>query len=308
MSRKPLLLAAVAAMTLAFAGQAQAWPFSKKDDAKAAAQPAQANGQAATQPTTQAAARPPASLPRKSTPAERIQAERLEPLARASFWSQEVDVDRTDAEAGIKLSQALRAIGRNDEAAAAADNVLIVHPDNVEALLELARDHLARGQGFYAVDPLQRAAAKTPRDWRPQSLLGVAYEQVSRHADAQAAWAKALTLSPDNPSVLSNMAMSYVATGEPAKAEALLRRAVTQPTATVQTRQNLALVLGLQGKAAEAEQMIRTNLPPELAEQDLAWLRSRAPVTGAPVAGAAPAQAAPTRTWGSVQGSPGGDQ
>ncbi len=273
----PLRFAAASAMSLALglalAGPASAWPFGKHEDKPdAAATKTDAKGKPA-------AAAQAADAPRKATPQERAQAERLEPLARAAFWAREADVDPKDAEAGMKLSQSLRALGRNDEAAAAADHVLVLYPDNVEALLEVARNDIARNQGFFALDPLKHAEALAPKDWRAPSLAGVALEQIGRLDEARAAWQDALKVSPNNASVLTNLAMSYVEKGDAASAEPLLRTAAAQPGATLITRENLALVLGLQGKTAEAEQLIRQDLPPELAEKNLAWLRAR--TTGA---------------------------
>ncbi|HEX4096380.1 MAG TPA: tetratricopeptide repeat protein [Caulobacteraceae bacterium] len=214
------------------------------------------------------------AAPRKATPEERAEAERLEPLARAAFWANEVDIDPKDPVAGVRLASALRALGRNDEAANAAEGVLIVDPNNRDALLESARAHLAAGQGFYAIDPLNKLHAAEPKDWRYVSLLGVAYEQVSRTADAEAAWRQALQMSPDNPAILSNLAMHYAARGESSEAEQLLRKAAARPDATVQIRQNLALILGLEGKLAEAEELERQDLPPEQADANLAYLKA----------------------------------
>jgi len=45
-------------------------------------------------------------------------------------------------------------------------------------------------------------------------------------------------------------------------------------------RQNLSLVLGLQGKLDEAEKIQRQDLPPELADANMAYLRTAA-ATGA---------------------------
>jgi Flp pilus assembly protein TadD len=302
MSRRLALAATAAGLTLgltlglALAAPAQAWPFGKKADP--------ATAPAATPPAT--GAKPGATAPagpRKATAQERAEADRLEPLSRASFWQREAGLDPKDEVAGVKLSQSLRTIGRNDEAAEAAERVLVMHPGDLDGLLELARSNIARNQGFYAIDPARRAAAAAPRDWRPQSLLGVALDQVSRTAEARDAWNAALKLSPDNPAVLSNLAMSYFTAGDPAQAETLLRRAVAQPGSTLQTRQNLALVIGMEGRMPEAEQILREDLPPELAEQNLAWLRAR--VTPASATGARPA--APTRTWNAVQGATSGN-
>jgi len=236
-----------------------------------------------------------------ATAAERAAYDRLDPLARSVFWSREAEINGADPVAGVKLAQALRELGQFDQAAAAAQQTLVTQPANIEAMLELGRAHIARGQGFYGVAPLEQAHALAPSDWRPLSLLGVAYQQVRRTDDARTAWADALRLSPDNPEVLTNAAVALTAEGNAPAAEALLRRAVAQPTATLKMRQTLALVLGLQGKTAEAEQLIRRDLPPEQAEQNLQWLRDK----GATQALATPASAdtgSTARTWSSLQG------
>jgi Flp pilus assembly protein TadD len=212
--------------------------------------------------------------PRKATAEERAMAERLDPLARAAFWAHEVQADPRDAAAGVRLAAALRALGRNDEAATAAEQVLVVDPGDRDALLESARARLAAGQGFYAIEPLNKLRALEPKDWRYVSLLGVAYEQVSRTDDAETAWRQALQMSPDNPAILSNLAMHYAARGQSSEAERLLRQAAAQPNANIQVRQNLALILGLEGKLAEAEQLERQDLPPELADANIAYLRA----------------------------------
>jgi Flp pilus assembly protein TadD len=58
--------------------------------------------------------------PRKATPAQRAEMRRADPLTRMAFWSTEAERDGRDVEAGVALSQALRALGRYDEAAEAA--------------------------------------------------------------------------------------------------------------------------------------------------------------------------------------------
>lgn len=218
--------------------------------------------------------------------------ERTDALSRQIFWSDQADIDPMDPIAGVKAAQALRELGRFDQAAEMAGKVLVVQPNNVEAMLEAGRAHIARGQAFYGIAALEGARNARPSDWRAWSLLGTAYEQVRRPDDARAAWAQALVLSPENPDVLSNLAISAMTRGEAAEAEPLLRRAVAQPGASLKVRLNLAMVLGLTGNMAEAEQMLRRDLPPEAADRNLAWLRERAGGTGMDQA----------RTWGSLQG------
>ena len=231
--------------------------------------------------------------------------DRMDALSRSVFWASEQEANPTDTVAGVKLAQALRELGRYDQAAEAAQATLTVQPNNLDALLELGRAHIARGQAFYGVAPLEQARNQAPRDWRAYSLLGVAYEQVRRTDDARAAWNQALALSPDNPDVLTNAATAALTHGDAPGAETLLRRAVAQPTASAKVRQNLAMVLGLQGKMGEAEQILRRELPPEQAEQNLRWLRARGTAAATPSSGGAPADTPTTdtaRTWNSLQG------
>jgi len=230
---------------------------------------------------------------------ERAAYGRLDPLARSVFWAREMEVAPADPVAGVRLAEALRQMGQFEQAAAVGQQVLVTQPRNVEAMLEIGRAQIARGQAFYGIAPLEQARTMAPNDWRPLSLLGVAYQQVSRSADARDAWSAALTLSPDNAEVLTNAAMALATSGDAPGAETLLRRAVLQPSATQKMRLNLAMVLGLQGKTGEAEQIIRRELPPQAAERNLQWLRgqTRTPASAAPDTAAM----ASARTWSSLQ-------
>lgn len=230
-----------------------------------------------------------------ASPEERAAYSRLDPLARSVFWSREMEVNPADPEAGVRLAEALRQLGQFEQAVTIGQQVLVTQPRNVEAMLEIGRAQIARGQAFYGIAPLEQARDLAPNDWRPLSLLGVAYQQVSRGGDAREAWNRALTVSPDNPEVLTNAAMALVTDGNAQGAETLLRRAVAQPAATQKMRLNLAMVLGLQGKAGEAEQIIRRELPPASAEQNLQWLRSQ------PAVSAETTTQASARTWSSLQ-------
>lgn len=285
MSRKPVLAATLLTLLAGSipASSALAWPGSKP---KPAAPPPAA--MTPVGPTMQTAALP---MPAKATPAQRAEAARLDPLGRATFWAREVQIDPTDVQANLGLAQALRSMGQFDDAADATQRVLVSEPNNVEALLELARVRIAQGKGFYAIEPARKAQTLASRDWRPLSLLGVAYEQAERDQEALAAYKQALSLAPSEPAVLTNLAMYWAGHGDLPQAEALLRRAVVLPGAGIQTRQNLALVVGLQGRMSEAEALARQDLPPEMVANNMAWLKA-ATGQAPPVAG---------RTWESVR-------
>lgn len=249
-------------------------------------------------PPTAAAAAADSATPKprtKADPAARAMAHRTPPLAAAAFWAREADIDPADPEAAVALSQALRAMGNYDDAGTAIGRLLTISPGNFDGLMELARVQIARNQGFYAIDPARRAQALAPRDWRPVTLLAVAYEQAQRDEEALAAHRQAQALAPNNPTVLSNYAMYCAAHGDAAQAESLLRTAVALPGATMQVRQNLALVLGLQGRLAEAEKIARQDLPPELVANNMAYLRA---------ANGAIVPSGPSRNWDALRATP----
>src|SRR5579875_2521955 len=219
---------AVLLAAAATAGPAAAWPFG------GAAKPATPAPATASKP---AAAAPDA--PKKASPAERAAAQRLDPLARSVFWAREFQVDPTDAEAGVALATSLRTLGRYPEAVDAVGKVLVLYPDNLDALLESARDSVAAGKGFYALAPLRHAEKLAPRDWRVYSLLALAHDQNQQPEEARAAYGQALALAPDNPAVLSNLGLWYATHGQAAEGEPYLRRAAASPDASPQERQNL---------------------------------------------------------------------
>ena len=276
---------------------------------------AQGSGQTAAAPQAQVYADPgaftnlpAAPAPEAFTPATQAEvaaALRADALTQSAFFANQFDHDPSNVQMGLYLSNALRALGRYSEAADTAHSVLLFAPDNVDVLIAAARAHIEGNDAFQAIYPLQHVIQLKPNDWLPHSLLGVAYDQVKRPDDAQTEWATALRMSPNNPAVLSNVAMSKVTAGDIAGAEPLLRTAAAQPGASIQVRQNLALVLGLEGKLADAEKLLRQDLPPDQADAALAWLE-HAVAARTSTASADPAPgASPARAWATVQAAGG---
>ena len=124
-----------------------------------------------------------------------------------------------------------------------------------------------------AFDTLTRAHTPSNPDWRILSIQGTVLDQMGKHDDARRYYASALKIAPDEPSVLSNLGLSYVLTKELPKAEAALRRAYQRNAGDPRVRQNLGLAIGLQGRFAEAEALVKADLPPDQAEANVAYLR-----------------------------------
>jgi Flp pilus assembly protein TadD len=195
-------------------------------------------------------------------------------------WRQEMDVwgeryraKPGDPEAAVHYAKALRAIGQRAQAAAVLEQSAIQNPHDRVVLGAYGRALADNGDFQQALDVLNRAHTQDQPDWRILSVQGAVLDQMGRHADAQRYYASALRLRPDEPSVLSNLGLSYALSKNLPEAEKTLRRAAAQKRAEPKVRQNLALVVGLQGRFQEAETIARGDLSPVEAAANVAYLR-----------------------------------
>src|SRR5690606_14162666 len=103
----------------------------------------------------------PAAAPtaQPASAAERATYARTDALTRSVFWNHQLQINPADVEAGLGLADALRELGQFDQSAAAAQQVLLALPGNINAVLAAGRAHIARGQGFYAIAPPEQAKA-----------------------------------------------------------------------------------------------------------------------------------------------------
>jgi Flp pilus assembly protein TadD len=178
-----------------------------------------------------------------------------------------------DSENAIRYAQALRQTGRRAQAAAVLETAAIHNPNNPGLLGAYGRALADAGNFKQALDVLQRAHTPDAPDWRVLSVQGAVLDQMGRHEEAQRHYASALRIVPDEPSVLSNLGLSYALSKDLKRAEDTLRRASARGTPDKRVRQNLALVVGLQGRIQEAEQLAQADLSPEQAAENVAFLR-----------------------------------
>ena len=178
-----------------------------------------------------------------------------------------------DPEIAIRYSRALRGSGQRTQAAAVLEQAAIFNPENKALLGAYGRALADAGNLNQALDVLSRAHTPDQPDWRILSVQGAVLDQMGRHDDAQRYYASALKIVPDEPSVLSNLGLSYALSKNLKRAEETLRHASERGGNDRRVRQNLALVVGLQGRFPEAETIARADLPPAEAAANVAYLR-----------------------------------
>ncbi len=178
-----------------------------------------------------------------------------------------------EGEVAIRYARALRAIGQRAQAAAVLEQASIHNAKNRAVLGAYGRALADAGNYAQALDVLNRAHTPDQPDWRILSVQGAVLDQMGRHEEARRYYASALRLAPDEPSVLSNLGLSYALSKQLPQAEDTLRRAARNGRIDARVRQNLALVVGLRGRYEEAEAIARADLPPEEAAANVAYLK-----------------------------------
>ena len=196
-----------------------------------------------------------------------------DPQHGVDFYRDRFHAHPEDADAALQYGKALRASGQKSQAVAVLEEATIAHPSNKALLAGYGRALADNGNFQQAFDVLGRAHSPDDPDWRILSAQGAVLDQLGRGEEARQYYASALKISPEEPSVLSNLGLSYVLSKDLKKAEETLRRAYGRANAEPRVRQNLALVVGLQGRVSEAETIMKGDRPAAEAAADLADLR-----------------------------------
>jgi Flp pilus assembly protein TadD len=189
-------------------------------------------------------------------------------------WGRRYRENPSDAAAAVAYARALRATEQYAQAAAVLEQAAMRNPNDMPLLGAYGRALADTGQYAQALDALGRAHTPDNPDWRILNAEGAVLDQMGRHAEARRHYETALRIVPNEPSVLSNLGLSYALTKELKKAEDTLRLALTQPGAEPKVRQNLALVVGLEGRFAEAEQIASAELPAAEAQANVQYLHA----------------------------------
>jgi Flp pilus assembly protein TadD len=196
-----------------------------------------------------------------------------DPQRAVEYYGDRYRANPKDADIALAYGQALRGNGQHAQAAAVLEQACIGHPGNKALLAGWGRALADNGNFQQAFDVLSRAHTPDNPDWRILSVQGTTLDQLGRHDEARRYYTSALKIVPAEPSVLSNLGMSYMLSKDLPQAEAALRQAYANPKANAKVRQNLGLVVGLQGRFAEAEEIVKSDLPPDEAAANVAYLK-----------------------------------
>jgi Flp pilus assembly protein TadD len=196
-----------------------------------------------------------------------------DPRRDVNLYRERFRANPKDIDAALQYGGALRATGQRSQAVAVLEQVAIGNPNNKAVLAGYGRALADNGNFQQAFDVLSRAHDPDDPDWRILSAQGAVLDQLERHDEARQYYSSALKIAPQEPSVLSNLGLSYLLSNDLPKAEETLRRAHGKAESDSRIRTNLAVAVGLQGRLAEAESLVKAGLPEDQATANVAYLR-----------------------------------
>lgn len=237
---------------------------------------------AAQKPAAQKSAAEPAAAAittGATTPATDGKAE----LAKATeYWGKIYAKNPRNAQTALNFSRNLKAQGEKQQALAVLQQASGANPTHKGIAGEYGRLLLEFNHVTQADKLLELADDPINPDWKVISARGTVFAKQSQYSKAVPLFERALQLAPDQPSVMSNLALAYAMEGSVEKAEPLLRKAAALG-GDARVNQNLALVLGLQGKYDEARLAMARDVPPDRAAANIDYLQQMVKVEPKPM-------------------------
>ena len=168
-----------------------------------------------------------------------------------AYWGDQFKKDPKNVSHALNYAKNLKFGGNEITAIAVLKKAHTYNKGNKAIAGELGRLYLKQGRGTSAEPLLRHAVAGTKPDWKLLSALGTLSAKKGQIDSARSYFGQALTIKPNKPSLLVNIATTYMLENKAKDAESFLRRAYAlAPTARTKTK--LTQVLNAQGKSFQS--------------------------------------------------------
>lgn len=172
------------------------------------------------------------------------------------------------------LGDTLRRLGRYDEAEQVYRKVLERNPYSGMALQGYGILLIERNQPDSAIAALTPAVDEDAADHRVYNVLGIAYDALGDHTQAQNQYLAGLAIAPQNKSLRNNIALSMVLQERYDAAIEQVQRLLTGTEQDEPYLHNLALIYGLAGRIESSSALLRQMLPEADVANNLAYYQN----------------------------------
>ena len=179
--------------------------------------------------------------------------------------------DPNDMAALLGLARNLRYIGSAASSLALLEEALPGNPGNFAIRAEYGKSLVAAGRGRRAIDYLTELLEEIPDDWELLSALGIAHDLLGESGKAERAYRSALEITPENPSIINNLALSLALSDQIDEGIALLEKTTNTVLSTPHLRQNLALMYAMKGDIKSARRLAEWDLPREMVDSNIEY-------------------------------------
>ena len=193
--------------------------------------------------------------------------------AAAGYYARLLRLKPDDIETAVLLGRNLRYSGSANKAADVFSELSKSNPDNTTIKLEHAKALIALGEFGAALPLLNSVIISDGNNWQAFSALGITYDSLGNYKMAEKSFSTALSVSPNNPVVMNNMAMSLAQAGRIKEAISTLEKAAALNRASPHIRQNLALLYGINGDREKAKTLASMDLDPKEVETNTSFYR-----------------------------------
>ncbi len=189
-------------------------------------------------------------------------------LRQAEALYRQIHAQHPTPEVCNNLGQALQAMGRLDEAAAAYQEAVTRRPDFAPAYFGLGTVLFSLGKFAQAANSLRRLLELAPDSPEGHNAFGNALTMTGRHDEAIAAYQKAILLNPSFADPYNNLASALLELGRHEEAIAVYQRALALRPTYPEAHYNLGDALKQTGRLDEAiaEYRAALALRPEFPE------------------------------------------
>ena len=184
-------------------------------------------------------------------------------LAKATeYWGKVYAKNPKDAAVALNYARNLKAQGEKQQALAVLQQASAANPTHKASPASTAAWRWSSTTSRWPRSCWSRPTIRSIRTGRSSPRAAPCSPSRTSTARPSRCSSGLSQLAPEQPSVMSNLALAYAMDGNVEKAEPLLRRAAALGGDDARVNQNLALVLGLQGKYDEAKVAIARDMPP----------------------------------------------